>query len=195
MSDPIDNTATIAQLRQEIADAAALLDGPNYPSVGGGALMAATAAQCDQLAALVPHTLPHKWFILGMGFTYCMLCGIQQPAGYIETPFTITAHYGINQTEIQIDGQVSTACTSISEIYYSLHVPSSANVEKTSFEVASTSKVRVELIADQADGSCFISLNVTTGASANQVDVGVTVSGSSTSTFSGVTGTPMTITL
>lgn len=182
---------TIDHLRAEIARAVAIL--AHHPS---GALIAQTAAQCDQLAGLVSnHDPPHQWVELGMGYVYCRLCGIQQPSGgnTMSTEFNASIHYGINQDEIAVNGGVATDATSVSDAYITAHVPASADTDKASVEVSAACKVKCEIIADQPDGVVSVVVLVTAGASADNVAVGIHVGGVSQN-LTGNSGTPITAT-
>lgn len=182
---------SIDHLRAEIVRAALQL--AHHPS---GALIAQTAAQCDELAGLVSnHDPPHEWFALGMNYVFCRICGIQRTEGEkTVVDKTLELTYDTDAKRIQVAITVDTAETSVSQLYCTAHLPTSANQAKSSWSAKGPGDVTLETIYSEAAGAGSIVLNVTAGSSADAVAVTVTTGGVAQQ-VTGTTGTPLTVTL
>ena len=113
------------------------------------------------------------------------------PADPSTDRIDVTLYYGVSQRTLGITVETQVEPTSVSERYLTVHLPMSEHPNKSSFEVTSTGKARLELIYDRPMDSCLVSALITSGSSTYDVALSVSTAPDRSKDVTGKSGTPV----
>jgi uncharacterized protein YpuA (DUF1002 family) len=101
--------------------------------------------------------------------------------------------YGLDQKSLFVTVDTKADPAAVSNRYITVHLPTSENYSKASFEVTSTGKAKLEVIYDRLAETFLVNALITAGSSTYDVVVTVSSPRHTGVTVTGITGIPIQV--